>query len=148
LSETAFLRPEEDGLRLRWFTPKVEVDLCGHATLASAHVLWSMGLGGPTLRFHTRSGTLTAVRDEGDGILLDFPAVRATPVAEDPGLAEALGTRLLHLARNNMDYLVEAPDEATLRSLTPDFARLAALPVRGVIVTTASREYDFVSRFF
>lgn len=147
LSETAFLLPEGDGWRLRWMTPRVEVDLCGHATLASAHVLWAQGQREPQLRFHTRSGVLTAARD-GDAIVLDFPAVRAAPASDDPGLAQALGARLLYLGRNGMDFLAEVADEQTLRSLTPDFARLAALPVRGVIVTAASKDYDFVSRFF
>src|SRR5262245_14154396 len=140
LSETAFLLPEGDGWRLRWMTPKAEVDLCGHATLASAHVLWSEGRADPLLQFHTRSGRLTASRD-GDAIVLDFPAVRAAPASDDPGLAQALGTRLLFLGRNGMDYLAEVADEATLRSLQPDFARLGELPVRGVIVTAASRDY-------
>jgi predicted PhzF superfamily epimerase YddE/YHI9 len=99
------------------------------------------------LRFHTRSGELTASRD-GDAIVLNFPAVRAAPAGDDPGLAQALGARLTYLGRNGMDYLAEVADEATLRSLRPDFARLAELPVRGVIVTAASRDYDFVSRFF
>jgi PhzF family phenazine biosynthesis protein len=149
LSETAFLLPEADGYRLRWMTPKVEVDLCGHATLASAHVLWSEGrarLDQP-IRFHTRSGLLSASRT-GEDITLDFPAVRAEPTGDDPGLAAALGAEIRSLGRNGMDYLVEVADERTLRRLTPDFARLAALPVRGVIVTASSQEYDFVSRFF
>lgn len=147
LAETAFLQIEGDGLRLRWFTPKAEVVLCGHATLASAHVLWAEGVREPVLRFHTRSGLLTAAR-EGDSIILDFPAMRAAPVSEDPGLAQALGVGLRHLACNGMDYLVEVADEATLRALKPDLAAVAQLPVRGVIVTAASAEYDFVSRFF
>lgn len=147
LSETAFLLPECDGWRLRWFTPKVEVDLCGHATLAGAHVLWSEGRGEGVLRFHTRGGVLTAAR-EGEGIVLDFPAVRAEPVADEAGLAAALGVPLPCLARNGMDYLAELADEAAVRSLKPDLAKLALLPVRGVIVTAASRDYDFVSRFF
>jgi predicted PhzF superfamily epimerase YddE/YHI9 len=147
LSETAFLLPRPDGWGLRWMTPRVEVDLCGHATLASAHVLWSEGRAEARLHFHTRSGVLTAERD-GATIVLDFPAVRAAPAGDDPGLAAALGARLLFLGRNGMDYLAEVADEQTLRSLTPDFARLAELPVRGVIVTASSREYDFVSRFF
>src|SRR5262249_55163348 len=112
LSETAFLVPESDGFELRWFTPKAEVDLCGHATLASAHVLWSENRHhrDHAIRFHTRSGLLTASHDDGF-IVLDFPAVRAAPVPEDPGLAQALGTRLLFLGRNGMDYLVEVTDE-------------------------------------
>src|SRR5205085_3018785 len=91
LSETAFVSPENDGYRLRWFTPRVEVDLCGHATLASAHILWQTGrlAAGAVARFHTRSGVLTA-RQQGDLISMDFPAVRAQPCSADPGLAEAL----------------------------------------------------------
>src|SRR5262249_472863 len=118
LSETAFLLPEGDGWRLRWMTPRVEVDLCGHATLASAHVLWWERRADPLVRFRPRSGQLTASRD-GDAIVLDFPAVRAVPADGDPGLGEALGARLLFLGRNGMDYLAEVADEPTLRSLRP-----------------------------
>src|SRR5262249_31142693 len=124
LSETAFLLPEGDGWRLRWMTPRVEVDLCGHATVASAPVLWSEGQGGRLLRFHTRSGLLTAARD-GDAIVLDFPAVRAVPVPDNFGLSDALGERVLWLGRNGMDYLAEVANEATLRNMGPDFAGLA-----------------------
>jgi PhzF family phenazine biosynthesis protein len=151
LSETAFLVPEADGFRLRWFTPAVEVDLCGHATLASAHVLWETGRLAPTAtaRFLTRSGLLTARRD-GDWIEMDFPA--ETPVvAEAPaGLIEALGVEPVHVARNRFDYLVEVADEATVRGCSPDFTRLRSVEARGVIVTSAAggAGYDFVSRFF
>jgi PhzF family phenazine biosynthesis protein len=151
LSETAFLIPAEDGYRLRWFTPAVEVDLCGHATLASAHVLWEAGCLKPetAARFHTRSGLLTAVRHGGD-IEMDFPARPAEPCPDRHGLAAALGATAKSLGQNGMDYLVEVADEQAVRSLRPDFARLAALPVRGVIVTSRSSAgpYDFVSRFF
>jgi PhzF family phenazine biosynthesis protein len=151
LSETAFLYPEGDGHRLRWFTPKVEVDLCGHATLASAHALWETGLLRPEedARFHTRSGLLTVVR-RGDVMEMDFPAKPPAPAAAPPGLAEALGAAPRYVGRNQFDYLVEVESEAALRGLAPDFRRLAALPVRGLIVTaraTADR-FDFVSRFF
>ena len=150
LSETAFLLPEGDGYRLRWFTPRVEVDLCGHATLASAHVLWQTGRLAPDrpAEFWTRSGLLTATR-QGERITLDFPAVAAQACPDGPGLAEALGARLLYLGRNGMDYLALLDAEETVRGLRPDFARLAELPVRGVIVTAVgSGEFDFVSRFF
>jgi PhzF family phenazine biosynthesis protein len=151
LSETAFLAPEADGHRLRWFTPAVEVDLCGHATLASAFVLWHAARLAPDqpARFHTRSGLLTAAR-RGDQIVLDFPAVHAQPTDPPPGLSEALGARALTVGRNRMDYLVEVATEEELRGLRPDFGRLAAAPARGVIVTSRSArpEFDFVSRFF
>jgi PhzF family phenazine biosynthesis protein len=151
LSETAFLLPEGTDWRLRWFTPKVEVDLCGHATLGSAAVLWQTGrlAADQQARFQTRSGLLTATR-QGQTIAMDFPARPAEPCSDDPGLAEALGAPLRYLGRNGMDYLVLVESEEVLRRLRPDFARLAALPVRGVIVTagSASPEFDFVSRFF
>jgi predicted PhzF superfamily epimerase YddE/YHI9 len=150
LSETAFLIPEADGFRLRWFTPAVEVDLCGHATLASAHVLWESGslpLTAPA-RFHTRSGLLTSTR-EGDAIILDFPAEPARPCDPPPGLVEAVGSAPRSVGRNRMDYLMEYDSADVVRSLRPDFARLATVPVRGVIVTApADGQHDFVSRFF
>lgn len=151
LSETAFLGPHLDGWNLRWFTPAVEVDLCGHATLASAHVLFSQGLAeaGEVTKFYTQSGLLTA-RLDGDWIELDFPAEAAW--AEDivPGIIEALGAKPRFTGRNRIDYLVEVSTEEELLDLAPDFAHLAALTERGVMVTApASREgYDFVSRFF
>jgi PhzF family phenazine biosynthesis protein len=151
LSETAFLVPEAGGYRLRWFTPAVEVGLCGHATLASAHVLWETGrLPTPaTARFHTRSGLLTAKRD-GELIVLDFPAVPVERCDPPAGLEEALGTTPVGVGRNRMDVLVELQSESAVRGLRPDFGGLAAVPARGVIVTAASDdpEFDFVSRFF
>lgn len=151
LSETAFLRRTEDGFSLRWFTPAIEVDLCGHATLASAHVLWEEGILAPDepARFHTRSGLLTATRD-GDWINLDFPATPAAPADAPADLVEALGAQPIWTGKSIFDYLVEVDSEATLRALSPDMGRLARLPVRGVIVTSrsATPEYDFVSRFF
>jgi PhzF family phenazine biosynthesis protein len=151
LAETAFVQPEGDGFRLRWFTPTVEVELCGHATLASAHVLWESGRLRPdvTARFFTRSGLLTAER-RGEWIELDFPAEPAEPVAAPKMLREALGVAPRSVGRNRMDYLVEVDDEATLRSLAPDLVLLRTVPARGVIVTSRSGapELDFVSRFF
>jgi PhzF family phenazine biosynthesis protein len=150
LSETAFLHPEGGGFRLRWFTPAVEVDLCGHATLASAHVLWESGrlLPDAPALFQTRSGLLTVVRR--DRIEMNFPACPAAPAPPPPGLAEALGATVVSAGRNRMDWLAEVESEAVLRGLRPDFRSLAALPVRGVIVTSRAddRAYDFVSRFF
>lgn len=154
LSETAFLNVHDDGYHLRWFTPTVEVDLCGHATLAAAHVLWSEGHlpQTETARFHTRSGLLTARMTPDGWIELDFPAT--PPVADVPPgiavtLAEALNVTPLHVGRSRFDLLVEVATADAVRALTPDFARLATLATRGVIVTSgADGEVDFVSRFF
>jgi PhzF family phenazine biosynthesis protein len=151
LSETAFLLPEGDAFRLRWFTPTVEVALCGHATLASAHVLWESGRlrAADEARFKTRSGLLTA-RHTGNQIVLDFPAVAARACEVPPGLVEALGTPVGYTGKNAFDYLVEVESEAVVRALQPDFERLAALLERGVMVTSRSADpaFDFVSRFF
>jgi PhzF family phenazine biosynthesis protein len=151
LSETAFLHPIEGGFSLRWLTPAVEVKLCGHATLASAFVLWETGVLKPEeeAHFHTLSGWLRCWRD-GDAIAMDFPAkvCEAAPVPD--GLAEAIGCEILTCGLNGMDYLVEVADETTLRGLKPNFTALSALPVRGVIVTCRGdgKPYDFLSRFF
>jgi len=151
LSETAFLQPRADGYQLRWFTPKMEVDLCGHATLASAHVLWSEGLvpRHEAICFHTKSGVLKAFC-RGELIELDFPAEPANPVAAPAGLVEALNVDAVYVGRNRFDYLVELESEAEVRAVQPDFVRLSQLDVRGVIITSrcVSQEYDFVSRFF
>ena len=118
LSETAFLLPGDDGWSLRWFTPAVEVDLCGHATLASAHAIWSENIStDAVLRFHTRSGVLTAKRD-GDFIELDFPAKREEPIAAPAGLLDALGvTHATYVGRNQFDYIVELPSEDEVRAI-------------------------------
>jgi PhzF family phenazine biosynthesis protein len=152
LAETAFLHPVADGFQLRWFTPAIEVDLCGHATLASAHVLWESGrLAEETeARFHTRSGLLTATRS-GDWIELNFPATPPAPTALPAGLLDALGlddTR--YTGKTLFDYFIEVADEATVRTLSPDFTVLGRFPIRGIIVTSrASTDgFDFVSRFF
>ncbi len=152
LSETAFLSRREDGYDLRWFTPAVEVELCGHATLASAHVLWESGRldRKEQARFHTKSGLLTA--DFRDGwIEMNFPAEPEKKADAPAGLAEALGIdRMLYTGRNRFDILVEAASEETIRRMTPDFTLLAAIEARGVIVTSrsGSGDCDFVSRFF
>jgi len=152
LSETAFLTPRDGGYHLRWLTPAVEVDLCGHATVASAHVLWQDGHlpEGRQARFHTRSGLLLADR-RGEWIELDFPAKLAAPTEAPPELLPALGlAKAEFVGRNAFDYLVEVDSEETLRKLTPDHTALRKVPVRGVIVTSrpATSEFDFVSRFF
>lgn len=152
LSETAFLERRSDGaFGLRWFTPTVEVDLCGHATLAAAHVLWEQGDAAPEdeIRFLTSSGLLTA-RRRGGWVELDFPSDPPRPVDPPGALMEALGVECLHLARGRFDYLAELESEEVVRALTPDLHRLRAVETRGVIVTAASSTpgYDFVSRFF
>jgi predicted PhzF superfamily epimerase YddE/YHI9 len=151
LSETAFLQKRGDGFSLRWFTPTVEVDLCGHATLASAHTLWEQGIISPqdTAKFHTRSGLLTAQKRE-DWIELDFPSLPDRRIKLPPGLTKALGTKPMYVGRSRFDYIVEVGSEKTVRTLKPDFARLSALPIRGLIVTAraTTEPYDFVSRFF
>jgi PhzF family phenazine biosynthesis protein len=152
LSETAFLDPVADGFNLRWFTPAIEVELCGHATLASAHVLWETGkLGeGETARFHTLSGLLTADR-RGEWIELDFPARRAEEMEPPAGLLAALGaTGPRFVGKSRYDYFLELATEDAVRAMTPEFQALKSLPVRGVIVTarSSSAAFDFVSRFF
>jgi PhzF family phenazine biosynthesis protein len=151
LSETAFLRPHgEDEWRLRWFTPKLEVDLCGHATLACAHVLWrELAHTQQPLRFQTRSGLLEADR-EGEWIHLDFPSDPVQGVDPPEGLAKALGQEPEQVLQGRDDLLVVLDQAENLRSLAPDLARLAEIKVRGVIVTALSDqpESDFVSRFF
>jgi PhzF family phenazine biosynthesis protein len=151
LSETAFLVPVEDGYNLRWYTPATEVDLCGHATLASAHILWEQGFLEPDqlARFHTRSGLLTAVR-KGAWIEMDFPAEEASEIEPQPALEKALGLEPLYTGQNRFDVLIEIADEDAVRALAPNFEQLRSLAVRGVIVTAiaASPDYDFVSRFF
>lgn len=151
LSETAFLLRRDDGFALRWFTPTIEVDLCGHATLASAHALWHHERESDALlRFHTKSGELTAARD-GEWIELDFP-VKPEERSDAPAeLLESLGVaNPVYVGRNKFDYIVEVESEETLRALAPDHARLRHIPVRGVMVTSrsANNDYDFVSRFF
>lgn len=151
LSETAFLIPQADGFDLRWFTAALEVDLCGHATLASAHVLWETGVlaAEAEARFHTRSGLLTAER-QGDWIEMDFPATPASVAPIPTGLAEALGATPAYVARSKFDYLVELASDELVRSLDPDLRLLKRIEARGVIVTSRSADprFDFVSRFF
>ena len=152
LSETSFLLERSSGVYgLRWFTPKVEVDLCGHATLASAHVLWEDGIvpRDSSLDFETRSGVLRATR-HADWIELDFPAEPPQPAEPPPELVAALGVEPRFVGRNRFDYLLEVDSEADVRAVSPDFTALRRIAGRGFIVTSrASRgEFDFVSRFF
>ncbi|NDU77133.1 PhzF family phenazine biosynthesis isomerase [Actinomadura sp. DSM 109109] len=157
-SETAFVRPVEDGdadFELRWFTPKTEVALCGHATLGSAHALYETGTAaaGRPIRFRTlSSGVLTVAPQEGGALAMDFPAMPAAPVEVPDGLAEALGAKVLYAGRNAQnDVLAEVADEDGVRGLAPDLGALSRIDARGVIVTAAAgpgRDHDFVSRFF
>ncbi len=151
LSETAFVRGVEDGFSLRWFTPLVEVDLCGHATLASAHALWEEKIveHRSPIRFHTKSGLLTASRTS-DAIELDFPATPAQQAGPPAGLIEALGANPVFSGRTKFDVLVQVGTAAEVRSLKPDFRKLVQIGTRGVIVTSVSDDprFDFVSRFF
>ena len=151
LAETAFLVRRPDGFDLRWFTPGLEVDLCGHATLASAHALWEDGHldVADTARFHTRSGLLTASRREGV-IWLDFPRTPALPTPAPDGLADMLGAIPRWVGRSPFDWLVELDSDSTVRGLDPELSRLGRLDARGVIVTAraADGRHDFVSRFF
>jgi predicted PhzF superfamily epimerase YddE/YHI9 len=150
LPMTAFLVKQADLFDLRWFTPTVEVDLCGHATLASAHILWQQGhASGNELLFSTKSGVLKAVRSW-DDISLDFPLIPEEAAEPPPGLLPALGVSAKYVGKNQFDYLVELESEVMLRGLTPNIQQLKAAPMRGVIVTSKSADpqFDFVSRFF
>ena len=155
LSETAFVERRDDGFNLRWFTPVQEADLCGHATLAAAHVLWEEGEPASRLCFDTRSGILTAARSPDGAILLDFPAEPVEQAAAPPaGLAAALGADPVWVGCNRLEWFWEVADAAAVRGLRPDFAGVAAacLPLRGVVVTARSDldrpGADFVSRCF
>ncbi|HWD38521.1 MAG TPA: PhzF family phenazine biosynthesis protein [Fimbriimonas sp.] len=148
-AETAYLAPRGGNeFDLRWFTPAVEVDLCGHATLASAHILWETArvADGAPIAFFTRSGKLTATRD-GEKIVLDFPAEPVEPSALP--FQVACLPAMVFSGRNRMDWFVEVESAAELRSLEPNFAEIERLGMRGLIVTSRGDEgYDFVSRFF
>jgi PhzF family phenazine biosynthesis protein len=152
LSETAFLVKQENGYHLRWFTPATEVPLCGHATLASAHVLWSEGHLPPAEAafFHTQSGLLIADK-QGEWIELNFPANHSEEIVSFPELSEALGVPVKLVMQNSLGYLVEVEREDTVRKMQPSFELIKALPVGNIIVTSLSdrgSDYDFVSRFF
>jgi PhzF family phenazine biosynthesis protein len=151
LPATAFVRAGDDALELRWFSPAAELTLCGHGTLASAHVLWETGRLAPAspARFRTAGGVLTAAR-RGDWIALDMPAAPAAAAPPPPALLEALGVKARWVGRNRLDWLVELEDEAAVRAVAPDLGALAAVDTRGVIVTARATTpgFDFVSRFF
>ncbi|MEM1176172.1 MAG: PhzF family phenazine biosynthesis protein [Pseudomonadota bacterium] len=147
LSETAFFVPEADGYRIRWFTPTTEVDLCGHATLATAWVLFNrLRHDGGLIRFRSRSGPVS-VRRDGDKLVLDFPAQPPAPCPVPPALVESLQKTPDACFRHD-DYVLVYDDESFVRGVTPDLARLAEVECRGVIITSPSASYDFVARFF
>jgi len=151
LSETAFLYREDEGFRLRWFTPATEVRLCGHATLASAHVLWEAGYMAPgeTAVFHTLSGKLTA-RKDGGLLSIDLPADPPAETEAPKALVDAFGVELLYVGKGDFGYMVEVGSEDAVRDLRPDFALLRTIPVTGMMVTSAASSpgYDYVARAF
>jgi PhzF family phenazine biosynthesis protein len=152
LSETAFVWPIDEGYRIRWFTPTREVDLCGHATLATAHMLWETGrVDADELCFASNSGELACTREEDDWIGMDFPAEPPKATDAPKGLEEALGAEATWVGDTGRDLLVRVADEATVRQLEPNLDRVEAFDVRGMIVTARSGDessVDFVSRFF
>lgn len=151
MAETSFLYKKGDGFNLRWFTPLVEIELCGHATLASAHILWEKGYlkPGDEAEFYTKGGILTADRRDG-WIEMNFPSEPARKVSTPNFIAKALGVIPKYVGKNRFDYLVEVDSEESLRKLRPDLSLIKKIPVRGIIVTSLARAkgYDFVSRFF
>ena len=149
LPETAFLLPFKDGYSLRWFTPSSEIDLCGHATLASAHILMEKGYinEGQKVDFYTKSGLLTAKSEDG-WIRLNFPARPEKESNAPDNLIDALNINPIYVGKNIFDYIVEVETEEIVRNIKPDFNKLMKVDMRGVIVTAKSKEYDFISRFF
>jgi PhzF family phenazine biosynthesis protein len=148
LAETAFYVRQGGGFALRWFTPTVEVDLCGHATLASAFVVFTHeGFAGDTIEFSSRSGTLR-VRRDGDLLVLDFPADRVEPASVPQILIDALGREPIECYKGRTDYMVVYGVAEHVAALAPDLGDLATVPARGVIVTAPGHDVDFVSRFF
>lgn len=150
LSETAFFvkNKEDDGYEIRWFTPKYEVRLCGHATVASTHIIWTeLGYKADNLVLNSKSGFL-GVKKEGKRYTLDFPSSDIKEVPQLDGLEEAIGAQIYQTVRGKDDFLVLLKDEEAVRNLNPDFPQLAKLEARGLIVTAISDEVDFVSRCF
>ena len=151
LSETAFVLPIANGFNLRWFTPTTEVDLCGHATLAAAHILYESGIVPPNeqVRFDTRSGLLVVYRQE-EMLVMDFPSEPPKQIPVTPAIHRAFGVNPLYLGKNRMDMLVHVSDPDSVTEFNPDFYELAEFPVRGIILTSKSDDprFDFISRFF
>ncbi|MFA6128635.1 MAG: PhzF family phenazine biosynthesis protein [Bacteroidales bacterium] len=149
LAETAFFVPAGEGFHIRWFTPKVEVDLCGHATLATAHVLFHhLGFSGPDLKFSSRSGPLRVFRD-GKRYVLDFPVDELDPVELPDGMIESLGGKEpMFSYMGKTDYMLVYEKQSDIENMKPDFLQLGKVKARGVIVTAPGDWVDFVSRFF
>ncbi len=151
LSETAYLVKKDKGFRLRWFTPSAEVDLCGHATLASSHILFETSICSKDepINFHTKSGILTSVYKNG-AIEMDFPAIEQNEIDCPDELETALGAKPIYTGMTKWNYLVELENEKTVRSITPNLDMLQSLPGWGTIITARAsmNGYDFVSRFF
>jgi PhzF family phenazine biosynthesis protein len=148
LAETAFFVREGDGFHIRWFTPVAEVDLCGHATLASSHVIFQhIGWPEPEIRFQSRSGVLVVGMD-GDLLTLNFPADSTREVIPPAGLLESLGVESSFVLQGKTDYLILLPSQADVERVSPDFGLLGKVDCRGVMITAPGTEVDFVSRFF
>ncbi|WP_409300034.1 PhzF family phenazine biosynthesis protein [Peribacillus sp. SCS-155] len=149
LSETAFLFPKEEGYSLRWFTPTAEVELCGHATLASAHILWETSIlsAGEQANFYTKSGLLTAKKQD-TWIQLNFPVEPVTECSYPEELEDALHINPQYVGKNRFDYLIEVESEDIIRNLKPNFSLLKKIQTRGILVTSKSNEFDFISRGF
>lgn len=150
LAETAFIVNEAEGLRIRWFTPAVEVDLCGHATLAAAHIYFSeLGYPHNSISFQSKSGLLTVTKSGADQLTLDFPADHFEPVSEVPDALKGLGNiNIQQVFRGKFDYMVVTDNQQTIETLKPDFKTIAQLKSRGVLVTAKGEKADFVSRCF
>ena len=148
LSETAFIVSEGESFQIRWLTPEVEVDLCGHATLAAAHVIFNhLNYSGSTVSFSSRSGHLS-VRKEGEVLALNFPVDSIQAVDPSKPLIIGLGATPTEIYKGRDDYLAIFENEDTILSLSPDMQALSKVPSRGVIVSAPGSEVDFVSRFF
>ncbi|MEM0982510.1 MAG: PhzF family phenazine biosynthesis protein [Planctomycetota bacterium] len=150
LAETAFLVPRDGGYEIRWLTPAIEVDLCGHATLASAHAVWTeLGHQGDVLELHSpRSGALRVRRAGESRYTLDFPAVPPKPIGMVDEIASSLGGEPREMLRSAWDYVAVYESEADVRALNPDLRALREVDARGIIATAPGDEHDFVSRFF
>ena len=150
LAETAFLVPSGSTYEIRWFTPELEVDLCGHATLASAYVLFNHeGVSSNVIDFHSpRSGALSVSKGENDYLILDFPADTIEQVGSYSKLIEAVGKTPLETLKGKTDYMLVYSNQGEIESIEPDLSKLNKIDARGVIVTAPGRDVDFVSRFF
>jgi PhzF family phenazine biosynthesis protein len=148
LAETAFYVQEKEGLRIRWFTPTVEVDLCGHATLATAYVLFNhKNYRGDKIIFNSRSGSLTVAKS-GDTLTLNFPVDTLTEVNAIPELEQGLGVKSVKTFKGKTDYMLVYEKEEQIKTMNPDFKMIGKVPARGIIVTAKGNQVDFVSRFF